>query len=163
MASYRDREAYIPYRRAELIELCLEDGNLNDKYARKFEEFCSLLSAFYHFKFQAYLEHLKNNYAPFNPDANLKSHQITPEALPKMEAKLVEDFQLVLERANYKPISQAALKQAFNNRSVIELKTQVDFEDFDQMVCYRRGDFEQTIEVKKFFRKQKSQLKYSIT
>ncbi|WP_036481747.1 TMEM143 family protein [Myxosarcina sp. GI1] len=158
MASYQDREAYIPYRQAELIELCLEDGHLNNEEKQKFKDFCSLLSAFYHFKFQAYLEHLKNNYAPFNPDTNLKSNKITKEDLPKMETKLIEDFKLVLERANYKPISQAALKDAFKNRSVIELKTKVDFDDFDQMVCYRRGDFKQTIEYKKFFRKKTKQI-----
>ena len=47
-----------------------------------------------------------------------------------MEAELVEDFKLVLERANHKPISQAALKEAFKNRSIIKLKTKIDFDDF---------------------------------
>ncbi|GAB4541629.1 MAG: hypothetical protein Tsb0014_33710 [Pleurocapsa sp.] len=158
MASYRDREAYIPYRRSELIELCLEDGRLNEKDTEKFQEFCSLLSAFYHFKFQSYLENLKNNYAPFNPNTNLQSNKITTADLPKMQAKLVEDFQLVLERANYKPISQAAIKDTFKNRSLIKLKTKVDFADFDEIICYRRGDFQQTIEVKKLFKKQKKQI-----
>ena len=159
MASYRDREAYIPYQRSELIELCLEDGYFNREEAKKFQEFCSLLSAFYHFKFQTYLEKLKDSYAPFNPDTKLLSNKITEADLPKIEAELVENFQLVLERANYKPISQAALKDTFKNSSVIKLKTEVDFGDFDQMICYRRGDFEQTIEVKKLFKKQKQQIK----
>ena len=158
MASYQDREAYIPYRRAELIELCLEDGHLNNKDAQKFQEFCSLLSAFYHFKFQTYVEQLKNNYAPFNPDTNLQSNKITKADLPKMEAELVEDFKLVLERANYKPISQAALEDTFKKRSLIKLKTEIDFNDFEQMVCYRRGDFKQDIEVKKLFKKIKKQI-----
>ena len=155
MASDREREAYIPYQRSEVIELCLSDGRLNNEDAQRFQEFCSLLSAFYHFKFQTYIEKLKKNYAPFNPDINFKSHKITPQHLPKMEADLVDDFRLVLERANYKPISQGSLQRVFQNRSLIQLITKVDFDDFDQMVCYRRGIFDQIIEVKKFFNKKK--------
>ncbi|MEM7592528.1 MAG: TMEM143 family protein [Cyanobacteria bacterium P01_A01_bin.83] len=158
MASYQDREAYIPYKRSELIDLCLEDNHLTNKDAQKFKEFCSLLSAYYHFKFQTHLEQLKNNYAPFNPNTNLQSNKITEADLPQIEAKLVEDFKLVLERANYKPISQAALKEAFKNRSIIKLKTKIDFDDFTQMVCYRRGDFKQTIEIKKLFKKKQKQI-----
>ncbi|MGF1480412.1 MAG: TMEM143 family protein [Cyanophyceae cyanobacterium] len=75
-----------------------------------------------------------------------------------MEATLVEDFKTVLERANYAPISSAALKQAFKERSLIELQTKVDLNDFDELVCYRRGDFYQTIEVRKFFRKIKKKI-----
>jgi len=29
MAVYEDREAFIPYRRTDLIELCIEDGKLS--------------------------------------------------------------------------------------------------------------------------------------
>ena len=155
MASYQDREAYIPYQRSELIELCLSDGHFNREQAEEFQEFCTLLSAFYHFKFQTFIEQLKKNYAFFDPNIDLKSNKVTAEDLPQIEAELVEEFQLVLERANYKPISKASLKQVFTNQSIIELKTKVEFNDFDQMICYRRGDFKQTIEYKKFFRKKK--------
>ena len=159
MATYQDREAYIPYRRTDLIELCLEDGQLSHADAQKFREFSTLLSAYYHFKFQAYLERLKDNYAPFNPDADIQSRtKLTTDKLTKMEAELVEDFKLVLERANYAPISEASLKRAFKEKSVIELQTKVDFNDFDEMICYRRGDFYQTIEVKKLFRKVKEKI-----
>jgi len=55
MASYEDREAFIPYRRTDLIELCLEDGQLDAAEAQKFRDFCSLLSAYYHFHNHSYL------------------------------------------------------------------------------------------------------------
>ncbi len=158
MASYQDREAYIPYQRAEVIELCLSEGKLNHEDAQKFQEFCSLLSAFYHFKFQTYLEQLKNNYAPFNPDINFRSNKITSEHFPQMESELVEDFQLILKRANYKAISQASLEQVFQNSSLIQLKTEVNFDDFDRMVCYRRSQFDQIIEINKFFKKKKKRI-----
>jgi len=141
MNSYENREAFIPFRRADIVELCLEDGQLTDAEAKKFRDFCSLLSAYYHFKFHAYLERLKDNYVPFNPDGDTKSRiELTLEEQSDKEAKLVADFKTILESANYVPLSQESLEEAFKGQSLIALKTDVDFNDFEQMICYSRGD-----------------------
>lgn len=156
MASYADREAFIPYRRTDLIELCLEEGQLDAVEAQKFREFCSILSAYYHFQFHGYLESLKDNYAPFDPDADTKSRiEVSFQDQAAMESMLVADFKSILERANYIPLSQESLQRAFEERSLIELKTTVDFNDFDQMVCYCRGDIDKAAWVRKLFRKKK--------
>ena len=72
MAVYQDREAFIPYSRKDIIELCIKDGKLPEGSLQKFRDFCSILLAYYHFKLHKTLEVLKENYAPFNPDANTK-------------------------------------------------------------------------------------------
>ncbi len=160
MATYQDREAFIPYRRSNLIELCLDDGQLPNDKVQQFRDFCTLLSAYYHFKFHAYLERLKDNYDPFNPDAfnpdaNTQSRiELTPDKLAEREAKVVTDFQRILERANYVPLSPNGLQRAFKERSLIQLKTDVNFDEFDQLVCYCRGDYEKTIQIKKFLKKK---------
>src|SRR5919202_1056138 len=134
MASYEDREAFIPYRRTDLIELCLEDGQLDAAEAQKFRDFCSLLSAYYHFQFHSYLERLKDNYTLFDPDANTKSRiKPTPQERASREATLIADLKTILERANYFPLSTASLQRALAQKSLIELKTSVDFNDFDQV------------------------------
>jgi hypothetical protein len=154
MAVYEDREAFIPYSRTDLISLCIEDGQLAAEDVQKFRNFCSILSAYYHFQFHASLEMLKDNYAPFNPDADTQSRmEPTPEERVQMKAKLVADFRTILERANYVPLSQASLQRAFEQKSLISLHTSVDFNDFDSMVCYCRGDIYKITSVKKFFRK----------
>jgi hypothetical protein len=154
MASYEDREAFIPYRRTDLIELCLEDGQLDAAEAQKFRDFCSLLSAYYHFHFHSYLERLKDNYTLFDPDANTKSRiEPTLQERASREAKLIADLKTILERANYVPLSTASLQRALAQKSLIELKTSVDFNDFDQMICYCRGDIYKIIRVKKFLRR----------
>lgn len=159
MASYEDREAFIPYRRTDLIELCLEDGQLDAVEAQKFREFCSILSAYYHFQFHGYLESLKDNYAPFDPDADTKCRvEPTSQEQTAMESMLVADFKSILEKANYVPLSQESLQRAFEERSLIELKTNVDFNDFEQMVCYCRGDIYKIAKIKKFFRKTKKKI-----
>jgi hypothetical protein len=154
MAIYEDREAFIPYRRTDLIELCLEDGQLAAVDVQKFRNFCSILSAYYHFQFHSYLEKLKNNFAPFDPDSDTKSLvELTPPERVSMGEKLVADFKTVLERANYVPLSQASLERAFEEKSLIALHTSVDFNDFESMVCYCRGDIYKIASVKKFFKK----------
>ncbi|MEW6492805.1 MAG: DUF3754 domain-containing protein [Cyanobacteriota bacterium] len=154
MAAYSDREAFIPYRRCDLIELCVKDGQLPATEVQKFRQFCSLLAAYYHFQFHSYLETLKANYAPFDPDADTKSlRETSPEERISMESQLVSDFKKILERANYIPLSKASLRRAFKERSLIALHTSVDFNDFDQMACYYRGDTFKLASIKKFFRK----------
>src|SRR5918997_3309876 len=153
MAVYEDREAFIPYRRTDLIELCLQDGELAAADVQKFRDFCSILSAYYHFQFHTSLQRLKDNYAPFDPDAESKSLiELTPEERASREAKIVADFKTILERANYVPLSQASLQRAFEEKSLISLKTSVDLNDFDSMVCYCRGDIYKITSVKKFFK-----------
>jgi hypothetical protein len=154
MASYEEREAFIPYRRTDIIELCIEDGKLSPTEEQKFRNFCTILSAYYHFQLHQDLEVFKDNYAPFNPDADTKSRvEHTSSEKVKMEAQVVSSFKTILERANYRPISKANLEEAFEENSLIELKTDVDFDDFEQMVCFCRGNSKKTIQVKKLFKK----------
>lgn len=154
MAVYSDREAFIPYRRGDLISLCLEDGELKSTDVPSFRLFCELVSAYYHFQFHSDLEKLKDNYAPFNPDADTKFISYPePHQQAEMAHQLVTDFETLLARANYVSLSPASLQRAFKEKSLLELNTQVDFNDFDCMVCYCRGDTYKVTEVKKFFRK----------
>jgi hypothetical protein len=154
MAVYQDREAFIPYRRTDLIELCIEDGKLSPAEVPKFRDFCKILSAYYHFHFHQTLENLKDNYAPFHPDAETKTWiQPSSTQLQEMETQLTQDFTQLLERANYFPLSADSLQRAFQEKSLIELRTDVDFNEFDRMVCYCRGDIYDVTYTKKWFRK----------
>ncbi|GET37238.1 TMEM143 family protein [Microseira wollei] len=153
MAVYQDREAFIPYRRSDLIELCVESGHLAAADVPKFRNFCKILSAYYHFNSHQKLEFLKDNYAPFNPDADTKFiNELTPDQKAKMPAQLLTVFENILTQANYIPLTQKKLQLALQEKSLIELKTQINFEDFDQIVCYYRGDRKQKIIGKKLWK-----------
>ena len=102
MTVYQDREAFIPYSRRDIIELCIKDGKLPESSLQKFRDFCSILLAYYHFKLHHTLEVLKENYAPFNPDANTKSVVDYSESeLATMKTKVVQSFAEILEQGNY--------------------------------------------------------------
>jgi hypothetical protein len=155
MATYADREAFIPYRRTDLIKLCLEEGRLEPPEAEKFKNFCDILTAYYHFELHQSLECLKDNFAPFNPDTDTRLlADPSPAQLQAMETELVQTFETILERANYVSLSRPVLEKALGEKSLIDLNTKVDFADFEQMVFYHRGDTYKTTTFKKFFIKE---------
>ena len=69
-----------------------------------------------------------------------------------MGYQFVSDFEAILERANYIPLSEELLQRAFSEEALLELKTLVEFDDFEQVVCFYRGDSEQTISVNSMFK-----------
>lgn len=154
MAEYQDREAFIPYRRSDLVDICVEDGRLSQGDAQKFRDFCEILSAYYHFKSQKMLEELKDSFAPFNPDTDTKQRTpLTPQEKETCEEQLVQSFEKVLQQANYTQLSEQELQDAFNKESLIPLKTDVDFDDYERVVFYYRGDNYKTIQVKRLFKR----------
>ena len=159
MAVYQDREAFIPHSRQGLIELCLSDNLLSATEAQQFKEFCQILTAYYHFKFHHYLENIKSNYTPFNPDGNAISQSIyDPNDKAFMTKNLLADFTTVLEKANYYSLSQGVLRRTLTDDSLFDLKTEVDFDDFAEMLCYCQGDTHKIIKIKKFWRTKEKKI-----
>lgn len=155
MAEYKDREHFIPYRRADVVELCIEDGKLQGTDVKKFREFCEILSAYYHFDSQKALEIMKDNFAPFNPDSDTKARVTpTPQQVKEMETKLMDEFEKVLQSANYSKLTEEEWKKAKEEESLITLQMDVDFNDFERWICYHRGNSQTTVQVKKGFVKK---------
>lgn len=146
------REAFIPYRRTDIMRLCLEDGRLQAEEAQAFESFGTMLTAFYHFQLHGDLETIKDNYAVFNPDTDVRPlFEPTAQAYEQMHATVVDAFKQILGRANYIPMPDETIQRSLADRSLIALKTAVDFNDFDEFLCYYRGDVDKTITRKKVF------------
>ncbi len=145
------RESFIPLRRTDLINLCLEDGQFQEEEQKQFKDFCELLSAFFHFRFHATLENIKDNYTVFNPNADIQP-LIEPnlDEYETMQAAVIKEFKYILERANYLRLSDDIIQNSLNEESLINLKTDVDFNDFEKFYCYYRGDIYKKIETKKF-------------
>ncbi len=145
-------EAFIPYSRKDIIYLCLAEGHLDDTAAAEFQSFCEILSAFYHFRFHKTLENIKENYQVFDPGGDLKPlYEPATEEYEQMEETVVHSMKHVLERANYSPLPEKIIHRALESRSLISLRTEVDFNDFDQFLCYYRGDVDIVRTVKKFY------------
>ena len=160
MTAYENPEAFIPYRRSDIIKLCLDDGKLNAVEAQKFEDFCKILSSYYHFRFHETLEVIKDNYVSFNPNADVEP-LIPPNftQYDEMEFNVINSFEHILERANYIRLDDKTVKESLDKNSLIDLKTEVNFNDFERVICYYRGSSYKTISVKKlFFWKQEKRI-----
>lgn len=151
-AASAKRETFIPCSRTDLVELCLQEGRLTGEEARKFRAFAELLAVYYHFRFYQLEKRLKQNYAPFDPDADQMTEIVAPaEQRQAMEKQVVKTLGRVLRRANYIPLDDVTLRQAMTHVSLINLRTRVDFADFEQMLFYHRGKMTTTVAVKRWF------------
>jgi hypothetical protein len=148
----RARESFIPYSREELIDLCIEDGRLSVEDVPRFRAFCEILAAHYNFAFHKRLETLKRNYAPFDPDGVDNSAEVTEAVASDLHLqRFAETLREVLESANYTKLDDLAIHDAIANSALIDLKTEVDFNDFDEVVLYYREAKPTTMELKRFF------------
>ncbi len=147
-----ERESFIPYSREELIELCIEDGRLAADDVPRFRAFCEILAAHYNFQFHKQLETLKRNYAPFDPDGVDNSRLLTEAVASDLHVKrFTETMRDILESANYTLLDDMAIHEAIENSALIDLKTEVEFNDFAEIVFYYRDAKPTTLEMKRFF------------
>jgi len=72
MSGSMKRNRFIPFRKADLVEMCVKDLRLAEAEVKEFKEFCQILEALFHFEFHTRLEKLKTCYGPFNPDADTR-------------------------------------------------------------------------------------------
>jgi hypothetical protein len=141
MAEYKDREHYIPLRKADLVELLCTDKRLSAADKIAFRQFCTLISAVFHFEYHAKLEELKNDYAPFDPDRVEKPiRPLLPEERQQKLDQLFEQFQWLMERANFKKLDKEQLEQSRHAASEFGLPMKVDYRIFEKLAGYVRGD-----------------------
>ncbi|MFQ5505388.1 MAG: TMEM143 family protein [Planctomycetota bacterium] len=140
MADYADRERYIPYRRSDVVEMCLREGRLPSEEAESFRELCRILQSLFHFEFHERLESLKDSYAPFNPDADTRRiREVSGAELAASQASLVRGLTEVLNAANYERVTQEDLERALAEESLFKIRLHVDFEDFEEVIFFARG------------------------
>ena len=133
-------ERFIPFRKQDIIEMCIQE--LSDETSRhSFEEFCQLLSSVIHFDYHALLESLKNNYAPFDPNSDTQQlNTFSLEQREQCQKAFAENFATTLNAANFEKITEQDLQEALTEESLFKVRLAVEFDDFEQVVFYRRGE-----------------------
>lgn len=132
-------ERFIPVAFDELFERGIKDLEVSEK--SEYKTFASLLRSFYHAKFHYELLELKSLYLPFNPDADtltLKTYSF--DAYETIKAKLLSKIRPLLNHANYEELTQEALSKAMNDISPYGVEVNVDFDDFEEIVLFIRGE-----------------------
>lgn len=98
-----------------------------------------LLAALFHFELHEKLEALKDAYRPIDPDRDFR--EPTSEAVQDACGETVRTVLTeVLEHANYRPLGQAELDHALEERSLFPIHVSIDFDVFDDFVVFARGE-----------------------
>lgn len=141
MAEHKEREHFIPLRKTDLVELLCRDRGVTPDQAGQVRRLADMLSATFHFEYHAKLEELKNEYAPFDPDAVTKEiYQLTAEERQGRLDRLFERFAWLLQRANYHRLDRTAIEEATQAVTDWGLNMEVDFSIFEKLEVWARGD-----------------------
>lgn len=136
---------FIPFRKSDIIEMCVADGHLPAGQAQSFRDFCEILSALFHFEYHQRLETLKDCYAPFDPDADTRCVQLVegPERLQR-EKKFIEMLREVLIGANYVELGRQEVDDLLDEETQFKIRLIVDLEDFEELLVFIRGKHTRT-------------------
>jgi hypothetical protein len=143
-------ERFIPFRKTGIVTMCADDLPVEER--ESFHAVTELLASLVHHRFRARLEALKDAYHPFNPDADTRT-LVTggPAERQAAQERLVDELTALAEDANFTRIRTGDLGRAFAEESLLKVRLEADFDDFAQVVFYRRGEQTRRAEVKRLF------------
>lgn len=143
-------ERFIPFRKCDVISLC--EGVLSYD-SSGFRTFSTLLVSRIHYQYHEQLEALKNSYRYFDPNKDTRELQPADERLRKQNQKAFsKGFASLLDAANFEKVTDEDLAAALSEESLFKVRLAVCFDDFDDVVFYRRGESVKTETVRTFFR-----------
>ena len=90
---------FIPFRRSDIVDMCLAEGGLDEQDRARFEQACALIEDTFQREFHVTRQRIKDVYAPMDPDADTRLVTEFREAAGDTE--LSQMLGEVLERANY--------------------------------------------------------------
>src|SRR6478609_8156151 len=139
--SSSSREKYIPLRRTDLVHLLASEPGLGQDRADAFRRFCDILSATLHFEYKRLCDGLKDTYAPFDPEATTVAvQQFSFEDRQALLDDLFRDVDELMRKANFIRLDKTALEKAAQLRSEWGINMVVDFNIFEKIQVYIRGD-----------------------
>jgi hypothetical protein len=143
-------ERFIPFRKTSIVTMCADEVSPEER--KSFQAFAELLASLLHHEFRARLEALKNAYYPFNPDTDTRTvGELSPIERQAAQDRLVGELTALAEDANFERISTDDLDRAFVEESLMKVRLEADFDDFEEIVFYRRGERTRREEVKHLF------------
>ncbi len=133
-----DRERFIPQRIGQLTtDLCSLPWPEDHDGAEQFRSFSRLTSALYHYEFHDREQVVTEAWERVGDD-------------PGAAALVVAELTGLLDGANYTPVTMAELDDALVSESLIPLRLEVDLDDYDELLIYRRGSQQDTVKIPKW-------------
>ncbi len=152
---------FIPFRKQDIVTMCSEELNSNTEKT-SFQQFCDLLASLIHYNYHVTLESLKNNYAPFDPNSDTRSlAPISAAQKAQCQREFANAFANVLNAANFERITDQDLKDALTEESLFKVRLEVEFDDFAEVVFYRRGESQRSETLSSFWGLHKKLLQFT--
>jgi hypothetical protein len=154
-------EQFIPLSRGELFHSLPEIEHCTPQEQAELRELFRVMAAMLHHQYHAQFSEVQRLYQPLDPDSVFEFD--SPETdLKKSSDHVFDRLRILLDRANYRRLSQGDLEMAVDNASVLGIKLSVDFSLFEDLYIYARGDREEKWTKRtwwKFFREEKFDVK----
>jgi len=145
------RGHFIPFRKADILRMCAEDGALDEAGRKGFSEFAGVLAALLHHEYHARLETLKDSFAPFNPDAETRAAaRAAGPAREEAEGRLLSMLREVLTQANFREMSREEIRPLLEADPGFKMRLEVDLDDYAEILIFRRGRRTERETVKSF-------------
>lgn len=155
------RARFIPFRKRDVLAMCLAEGALADADAEAFSQCAAMAASLIHQEFHIRLEALKDAYAPVAADSDTRAVPALRGARPPPHPlDLVRALTAVLERANYETVSRLELHGALSEESLFKVRLHVNYDDFDEVLVFKRGETERTETVRRWFRLRKRRIAF---
>jgi hypothetical protein len=137
----RRGEHFIPLRKADLIELLAERQTPSGESEELFRRLCRLVEEALHAVYHERLQVLKEAYAPFDPDADAAPRaRMTETELDARASAVFGQFTELLTRANFRRLPRQEVEAALRTASQWGFKLHIDFDIFERLEVYARGD-----------------------
>ena len=134
------REKFIPVTRAALMERLTRPQSWRGHQAKEARRFFRYLDYWRQATYAAHLIEMGQAYEPFNPDTDLLvTRKYTSADKAALQARLLEQTQMLLEQANYTRIDPNAVELILTRDSHYGLDLHVDMQAFDELLIYYRG------------------------
>ncbi len=131
-----ERERFVPRRIGQLQEELASEPWDDPDDADRFRAFSRLVAALYHFEFHDREQTAIDAWADMADD-------------PAAAETVTHELSGLLDGANYTPVTMAELDRALQEESLIPLRLQVDLDDYDEVLIFRRGARSETVTVPK--------------
>jgi len=147
-------ERFVPQRTGQLTrdlaDLPWADADGADRAgtggAEEFRAFAQLLAALYHYEFHEREQRAVDAWEALGEDGADRDRTNRDDAADAITGELSG----LLDGANYVPVTMAELDDALSRESLIPLRLDVDLDDYDEVLIYRRGSHPDTVSIPKW-------------
>lgn len=153
---------FIPLSRQDVIRLCLTQQPMTAEDQKQFQSLSKLLSHHFHYEYHQTLEALKADYASLDPDRDTAPLNSPTAHSPDVKKRFAEQLEQLVNAANFEAITQQDLELALLEESLISLRLQVNFDDFERVIFYGRGARQETQLQKKWFGLQQREFTFTV-